>query len=705
MTTLRPLALLLGTVSLTALALMQQALAQEPEVLDEITVEAQRREQELVEVPISVRVFTEKDITARTIERLEDAFEASVNTLMRSQRGGNDASTISIRGVTNTAFGTDPTVAIYMDDVFIGNDASFNLTLADLEQIEILRGPQGTLYGRNALAGAVNIRSARPDPDGGFYGHLESIIGTGTTLQGRAVVNAPIGTDAAIRAVAFGDYSKGWVENAAGGPDLDGADDYGLRVQALARPSDKLELLAAVDYTRDDGSRGTRGPIGTVWDDGYNAAIPFDSSIESYGASLRAAYDLGWASLISVSAWRGADGGGEGGDFTPSPFRLNGYDRDYDQLTQEVRLVSTPNDTLDWTLGMFLFGSEEARYEYTGFTLPLPADTLFPGQPALPAGYREGTNSTLKGWSAAGFGDATWHVTDRLDLLGGVRVTYDRREIDYDHASNVPGLTLGAPAQQLDEAMSNVDTSPKIGLSYALLPEVRAYATVSRGYKSGGYNLSFAPDDQIAYDPESAWNYETGIKGSFFDGKLDVSAAVFYFDWENQQIYSFNGYSVWIANAPKSRSYGAEFEVTARPIEGLELFAGLGLLNARFIDAPASQSGGDADGNWQPFASRYSVTLSAQYSRPINDRLKALARLDWNWRSRFYFDVDNTIEQPAYGLVNGRIGVEGEKWSLYLIGRNLFDQEYYTVATDNGYGPYAAPGDPRMVGVQARITF
>ncbi|OYW58818.1 MAG: hypothetical protein B7Z30_08005 [Rhizobiales bacterium 12-68-15] len=359
---------------------------------------------------------------------------------------------------------------------------------------------------------------------------------------------------------------------------------------------------------------------------------------------------------------------------------------DFSQATQEFRMVSTPNETLDWTLGTFFLGSEDDRYEYTGFNFAMPANTFYPGQPALPAGYEEGTHSSLQGWSAAVFGDATWHVTDRFDVLAGARFSYDHREIDYVHASNVAGVTLGAPGQSQVQSMGSSDISPKIGLAYEIAPKVRTYATIARGYKAGGYNISFAPSSDLSYAAETAWNYEAGVKASLFDGKLDLAASLFYFDWKNQQIYSFNGYSVWIANAPKSRNYGAEFEITARPFQGLELFAGLGLLDARFTDAPASQTGGNADGNWQPLASRYSLSLSAQYTAPLTAQLNGVARVDWNWRSAFYFDVDNTIEQDAYGIVNARLGVEAKNWSLYLVALNLFDQDYYVVATDNGYG-------------------
>lgn len=712
----RPLTLLLASLAMpgalvaSADAQAQQATAPEADAagqtirLDEVRVEAMRREQNLLEVPASISVFTQQQIEARTIERLEDAFDASVNTLMRSQRGGNDASVISIRGVTNTAFGTDPTVAIYRDDVFVGNDAAFNMTMVDLDQIEILRGPQGTLYGRNAIAGAVNIRSMKPET-GSTYSRFDALLGTDATVQGRAVLNAALGADSAIRAVVFGDYSDGWVTNQQDWKNYDGAKDWGGRIQALTRPSERLELLISGDYAKDKGSRGNRGPFGTVWDDGYNAAIPFVSSIASYGTSLKATYDADFADIISITAWRGADGGGDGGDFTPSPFRQNGYTRDYNQGSQEFRMVSKGGGPVDWTVGTLFFGSQDKRYEYTGFNFALPPNALFPGQPALPAGYREGTDSKQKGWSAALYGDATWHITERLDLIGGARLSYDHREIDYAHASTIPGFTIGALGQVQSQSMDNTDISPRIGLAYEIMPNVRSYATISRGYKAGGYNISFAPTADLAYAEETAWNYEGGVKASLFDGKLDLAASVFYFDWRNQQIYSFNGYSVWIANAPKSRNYGAEFEVTARPIDGLELMAGLGLLDARFVDAPASQSGGDADGNWQPLASKYSLSLSAQYTRPLTEHLKGVARVDYNWRSSFYFDVDNNIEQDGYGIVNARLGVEAETWSLYLVALNLFNQEYYTVATNNGVGPYGAPGDPRMIGMQARARF
>lgn len=675
------------------------------EVLPALTVEAQRRTQAAVDVPISLRALTGDEVEARGIRDLGDAFEATPNTDLRSQRGGMDAATVSIRGVSSTAFGVDPAVAIYMDDVFIGSDGGFQVPLYDVEQIEILRGPQGTLYGRNALGGAVNLRSRRPDPEAGVGGYLRLGFGEDVTRQAETAVNLPLGSDAALRLSARGDLAHGRVDNRAGTGDPADMDDLAGRAQLLLRPGELTEVLVAVDHLRDRSNPAAYGEYDRVWDDGVNQAIPFEGALDTSGASLRLSHDLGWASVEGVTAWRSTDAKGDGGDFTASPLRVNGYDRDHDQMTQEVRLVSAPGGALDWTAGIFLLRARDDRYEYTGLSAALPADILFPGQPAIPYLYREGTRSQIDSTSLAGFGDVTWHAGDRLDLIVGARAGWDRREIDYDHRSNVAGMTLGAPAQKRSARIDGTDLSPRVGASWALTPETRVYATISRGYKAGGFNVSFAQGAALSYEPESAWNYEIGVKGEVLDGRLGFAASAFWMDWRDQQVYSFDGYALSMANAPRSRSIGAEVELTARPLPGLDLFAGLGLLDARFTDYPNIAVGVDGDGNRQPLASRTSLSLGAEYREPVMEAADAVMRIDWNWRSAFYYDAANTMREPAYGLVNLRTGIDGGDWGLFFRVANLFDTAHRALAAQQAAGIHAIPGQPRTVGIEGVLRF
>jgi iron complex outermembrane receptor protein len=694
--------ILLASVSLTSAAAAQDAQTDET-LLDPIIVTAQRRDQAAKDVPVSLRVFSKDEIDKRIIKRLGDAFDATPNVSLTSQRGGNDASSLSIRGVTTTAFGADPSVGVYLDDVYVGNDNGFNMRMSDLEQIEILRGPQGTLFGRNAVGGAVNMRTAAPEL-GVNSARTEGGFGTDGLFFGNATANIAAGDKAAARVSVYGDYSDGWVRNKQGGDDLMNLNDYGGRAKFLLQPSEGWDVTFSADYAKDKGRKSAYGPFDTVWEDGVDHAVPNLDETENYGASLKSVWQLDFGQITSVTAWRGAEAGGGGGNFAPVAFQNGGYTRDYDQLTQELR-ANGETGQFNWTLGAFLLGSKEKRVEYAGFYPALPPDTLFPGQPALPAGYREGTHSDIGSLTASLFGDVTWHLTERLDVIGGARLSYDRKSIDYDHGSTLGDIAFFAPAFETGQSVDGFDISPRAGLTYALTPDIKLYGTIARGYKPKGFNITFAPDKNIAYDEESAINYEIGVKGQALDGRIGYSLSGFYFDWRDQQVYSFENHRLFIGNAPKSRSYGAEAEINAEVTERLKLFAGAGILDAKFIDYPNALSGQDESGNWQPLASRYSANASAQYTQPLSDGIDLVARADYNWRSSFYWDTANNIREPAYGIVNARLGIESERWGVSLFAQNLFDEEYRIRAAVYSGSEKAIPGTPQTFGVMGRISF
>ncbi|MGO4835215.1 TonB-dependent receptor, partial [Rhizobiaceae sp. 2RAB30] len=360
----------------------------------------------------------------------------------------------------------------------------------------------------------------------------------------------------------FGDRSDGWVSNAQGGPDFMNLDDFGGRAKLLARPADDWELEFSADYAKDQGRKGGYGPFDTVWEDGVDHAEPFLDETENYGTALRSKWQMDFGELTSVTAWRGATAEGGGGTFSSRKFQNGGFTRDYGQFTQEVR-ATAEGERFDRTAGGFFLASREKRFEYAGFYPALPPDTLFPGQPELPANYREGTHSNVNSITAAAFGDLTWHATERLDLIAGARLSYDRKAIDYEHGSTLGEVGFFAPAFSTSQSQSGFDVSPRIGLTYALTDELKAYGMISRAYKPAGFNISFAPTSDIGYKQESAINYEVGLKGEAMDGRIGYSVSAFYFDWRDQQVYTFVNHRLFIGNAPKSRSYGAEAEINA----------------------------------------------------------------------------------------------------------------------------------------------
>lgn len=696
------LSVLMGTVAAVPAAWSQGIPAEQASTeLEMLTVEAQRRPQAFIDVPVSLRVLTRAEIEQRIALRPEDAFAATPNAILTSQRGGNDASNLVIRGIGPTAFATDPTVAVYIDDVYVGADNALNARLVDIEQIEILRGPQGTLYGRNAVAGAVNIRTVDPVP-GLSATTLRALAGSYGRFTGSATVNRPVGDQSALRLSVFGDISSGDTPNSFGGPNFGSLNDIGFQAKLITRPSDTWELVLKADYFRDSGRKAGQGPFDTVYERGAEQILPARSQSDTYGVSAKSTWTTDFGKLIAVTAYRGAGGDGHGGDLSPRLGRSTGLSRDYNQFTQEVRAVSE-GKVIDWTLGAFLMASREKRAEDTGFVVPMPGNLFFPGQPPLPAGYNERSNSTQTKLTAATFADVTWHATDRLDVIAGLRGSYDHRAVDYRHSSTVPGFTLYAPPLTLTPSDDYFDMAARAGLSYALTPESRLYGLISRGFKSGGFNISFAPNGHLAYGSERAINYEVGLKGTIPGTVFGYSLAGFYFDYRDQQVYQFSNFILTIDNAPKSRSVGGEAEISAQIFNGFRLYAGLGYADAIFLDYPAGLSGNES-GNRQPLSSRFSTNLSGEYRYPLATDLTLVARVDYNERSSFFWNTANTIREPAYGLVNARIGVEGDGWDVALFARNLADHEYRIQAQRYDI-VRAVAGERRTIGLLGRITF
>ncbi len=670
--------------------------------LEELVVQAQRRDQLAKDVPISLRIFSKEELDARIVKRVEDVFDATPNATFTTQRAGNDASIVTIRGVANTAFGSAPNVAIYVDDVYVGNDNGFNTRMADLSQIEILRGPQGTLYGRNAIGGAVNVRTGKPELGVNSL-HLQTGLGSDGLFFGQGTANVAVGDNAAARLSVFGDRSDGWLVNEAGGPKFGSLADYGGRLKVLVAPGPGISVELSADYARDSGRNQGYGRFDTVFK-GVNLGVPFTDFSENYGTSLKVSAQTDFGEITSVSAYRGSTGNGRGGAFDPLPSQSASFSRNYDQLTQEIR-ANGKAGPVDWTLGAFALYSTERRYESAGFFPAFPANVFYPGQPALPAGYEEGTHTRVNALNLALFGDMTWHVTDKLDFIAGLRGSYDNKHINYRHDSVLGNFALFAPALQTRQSMDAFDASPRVGLRYAFTENLNVYGTISRGYKPGGYNIAFAPNDNLRYDAESAINYEVGMKGILFDGRVNYSLSAFYFDWRDQQVYSFNNNILTISNAPKSRTYGAEGEIGVKVFEGLTFYAGGGILDAKFDSYPNAMSGKDESGNWQPFAPRFSGNLSAEYRRPLFDGIEGVARIDYNYRSEFYWNTANTIKEPGHGIVNARLGVEHKTWSFGVFAQNVFDEKYRVRAETYSQGVMAVAGRPRTIGVIASTTF
>ena len=508
------------------------------QTVDEVVVTAQFRREAPVDVPISIRSFDAADIKARGAFDSTDLFRQAANVNFVSQTGSSALSTVSIRGVGSVVQGVDQSIAVYIDDVFIGSPASINYDLFDAQRVEILRGPQGTLYGRNALGGAVNIIPTAPKRV--FEGGALVSYAEDDQVRAEGVVNAPLGDRAAIRASGSYLNNDGGLYNTVTRRDIGGVESGFGRVAGKVELAPWLSSTLSIDGGREVLDGPVYGQVGVIAEDRRaGVATPGKQRRELFGSTLKSDADLGFAHLVSITAYRAVKVDFFGGEFASfnDGARLY-FARPQNQVSQEFRLVSNPG-RFRYVAGAFYYLSHDRDRTGETFTTGINFGPTF----TLPP-FTEGSSSRTTTESIAGYGEATYDVLPKLQVMGGLRVSRDEKTTTYTHANSLPFAFSFAPTvNNLREERDYPEVTPKIQARYLFSDRASAYATISRGYKAGGFQVEFAatPTDaagrpNLQYKAESLVNYEVGYKASLLDRKLDLSVAGFYLDWDDQQV-------------------------------------------------------------------------------------------------------------------------------------------------------------------------
>lgn len=695
----------------------EAAEAAERRTLEEVVVTSRRREESLQDVPIAVSAFSSESIASNMIEGVDDVFSRTPNVSW-STEGSRDRKRLSIRGVTEflseAGEATVPanTFGIYLDE-FSVSTATSNPGVMDIERIEVLRGPQGTYFGRNAVGGAINIITKKPDHE--LFAELTADVSRYETYDIAGTVNLPLIQDKlAMRANVKYHESDGYIRNinpTGGGNDSEYK--YG-RLNLRYTPNERftLDLIASASDElvgmREGVPSGvlsdfTQGLYGTVDPDGIgywpqntnrvNFNRPQEVGSEYQYATVRAEYEFDRVRLTSVSGYlesktflRGdVDGGSQDLFYEHKP-----YDRD--ALSQELRLQSIEGGAWDWTVGA-IYSRDRGRIDQATF---VGEDRPF----GLPVGFQVTRNvADNETTGMAVFGEAVWHATDRLDLLLGLRATRDKVEI-----SEVT-FTAGNARLSITEEDTFDDISPKFTASYALSDTSKLYATISKGFKSGGVQIAQNSLLDESYDPETIWNYEIGIKSDFLDGRARLNAAAFLMDWEDLQA-SFavaevddEGTIVFtsgIQNAAAATNYGIEAELSMLLTERLLVNVGAGYLHAKFDEFTNAFIDGsivDLSDQPMPSAPRWTASADAQYTFPIAANWEGFARLEWFYRDQTYSDLTALARRgegfpfvvPSYDHVNLRMGLKQERLSIVAYVENLFDEKYFTNAYEKAF--------------------
>jgi iron complex outermembrane receptor protein len=684
---------------------------------DVVIITAQKRSEDIQEVPVAVTAIAGDALQDLGVTDVLDLNALSPSLQVKTDDNAANPK-IFIRGIGLNDFNpnTASAVAIYSDGVYVGSPLAQMGQFFDLERVEVLRGPQGTLYGRNTTGGAINLISRKPSDTLEADAYLE--YGSFNSITAEAGVGGPIAPGVLAYRVA-GTYvtNDGYTLNRLTGNRGNDANRGSARLTLSWTPSDSFDGLFQLRYGRSNGGSiwaynrslfpatpAATGPDGFCAPGFYTSGDCTDlagyantstnlyqgdyhlegkDEVETYGASATLTWDLGAMSLISVTGYDNADRDDvEDTDAGPTDIITARYRAKQWAASQELRLQSNGDNALDWVLGVYLARDElETDSYYDVFRVANSGD---PGTD-LPQGIGVfGWPFTQDTDSYAVFGQADYDLTENLTATVGLRYSADDKAFHYDstYASNVGDPTFNI-FPTVDASRTFDSISGRLGLKYTVNDDVNVYATYNRGYKSGGFfsGQSTDPASLLPYEDEKVDAYEVGLKSELFDGFLTANIAAFTYDYQDMQVYTLvvdpntNLTVQNFTNASNAKVSGLEVELAASPTDGLDLSLGASFLDATYEDFQSA--GDDYSGNQLPNAPEVSVTASGRYAWGLFGG-EASAQADVSYRSKVYYDTRN-VERLSDGdrtFMNLRFGwrPDGDNWEFGVFGRNVFGE-------------------------------
>lgn len=664
--------------------------AQEAEEMASIVVTARARAEKVQDIPDSVTVIGADVIRSAGIESIDDATIYTPNlSLVDAQDAGTV--TLTIRGIGQVRNGEAP-VAIVVDGVQLNSPDMIKQALFDVEQIEILKGPQGALYGRNAIGGAINITTKQPGNElEGRFG-VEYSNGDDRQISG-AVGGAIIPDKLRFRIAA--DYRKfdGVLHNVTLDRKVDFAEDLNLRGRLILLPSDRLTIDVRGTHARLDGGASWYIPVPDH--DANNTSQPIVADVLGHSGrdfdevSLKVDYEFEPFTLTSTTAWSKTDLDlDEDLDWTPAAVFGVYQERKLSTTTQEVRLTSPSSQALRWTAGgYFLDGTRKVDSiflispDFTASQLPLT--DYFP----LPIAR---TSEDMRAWAA--YGQINYDALPGLELTAALR---------YDHDRRIQADRLGVNPRQRETFSA---WQPKFSVNYKMSPDSSVYLTLAKGFRSGGFN---APTGAfpLVVKPEVTKGIELGSKNLFMGRRLTANLAGFYTRFENQQIFILKVSNQGLVNVAKSDIWGLELETSYRASRAFSAGASLGVIDAKIKDYDGSALYRD---NHLPLTYGWSYTLWAQANLFVGET-KLSARADYSGKGGNYWHVDNLDKQDQVHVVNARLSATMGRFEAAIYARNLFNEKYteefFSKAFSGAGSDIRYPSSPRRYGVSMTYSF
>jgi len=723
------LSIFLGTVSSLAMAQEQDASG----FIDEIIVTAQKRSESLQDVPISMTVFDSGLIEKKNIRAIANL--SKFTPALNIAESTSSRVRIRVRGVGSRKFdvGAEGSIGVFVDEVYLPRFSGLSATLLDVERIEILKGPQGTLFGRNTAGGAISI--VTKDPQEEFEGFLEAGYGNKNSFLVRGSATGAVVPDKFRLRLSAGYEDRGGFSTNTITGTKDDRQSTAARLQASVLPNDRLTAKASVEYTRVEQDavyseptsfpRLLQSPIIAVdprTPDIRSEPLNLDGYVDQ--EAIRATFRVDWAgddiALTSLTGYQHATlDQDEDFDYTSIDVGHTLIDEESDTFSQEFRVSSvdggaaTLNDRLQWLAGVYYYNDDATRKD----NFVWGADSLPVFLAGGPASITDVVGVDIETESIAFFGQVTYGITDQLDLTVGGRYTEDKKTFVMTGDTEAPGVPALVAGYEFSGDRKWNSFDPKVTLTMRWSDDVMTYGTYSQGFKSGGVQFAGLVESvaRQVFDPENLDAYEVGLKSDLLNGRLRMNVAAFLYDYTNlqqQKVVLLNGSpSPLTTNAASSDIKGFDIDALWVPVESLSLRLSYSFLDAKFDDFlfnPLNNT--DYSGNRMPSSPKHTLSVGGSYDVALDNGWGVTFSTDWIWTDDFNFDPDETdilAQQEDYLLGDVRVEVASSDDRFGIIGyvTNVTDKDYATSVTRQGPAVLRTFADGRRFGVRARVRF
>ncbi|MRW85452.1 TonB-dependent receptor [Pseudoduganella sp. FT26W] len=724
------------------------------QVIASVTVSTRRRNETSQSVPTTMSVLDDKSLENNRVYRVQDLQQLLPSTTVNFVHARQLSFAVRGLGNNTASDGLEGSVGLYLDNVYLARPGMAAFDALDVQQLELLRGPQGTLFGKNTTAGVLNITTKQPTFRSENSASLS--VGQDNYVQGKASISGAFSDTLAGRLSVYKTHEGGYISNVYNNSKVQGGDRDGVRAQLLFEPDAKLNVRVIADYNEEDSNNGTMvfysaGPSGK-WlaqaaavgghpiTDPSRYSVNLDSgshvSVHQGGLSAEANYKLdNDYKLTAISAFRFWNFTPRNDDGLDVPVTLNvGALARHRQFTQELRLATPQGGAVESVLGAYYYYQ---NLDNTNFTYNGPLADKFN---ATPAGAWSNLTSLADGHlrvnSYALFGQSIWHIDPQWDLTGGLRATYeDKRAYEVRYAPTGGAVVTGAALASRnarygafdsgDVRLNNLSPSALLTLASKIDTDVLGFASLSHGEKSGGINLTVpgaAGVSSLKVGNEKANNVELGIKSNLWERRAQINASVFANVVRGYQNNAYDPVSAssYLTNAGDVRSRGAELETSFVVARGLTLGANGAFNDVKYLkytNAPCPPEIAATSCNLSGRAAlvnapRWTGSLNAQYVHAVAEQVEGYFNANYAYRSEVFgtLDASQYSKIPAYSLTNlsagARFKAGGARWDVSLWAKNAFDKQYYTSMWNSSFGAYnAIIGTPRTLGLTARADF